>query len=261
MAKRLEKAYLALMLLVLYLPTFVVIAYSFNQSKNGVLFTGFTTEWYAKLFQTRAIMDSFRVSLLVALASCTLSAVIGTLGALGLSRSRLKASALIESVNMLPVMLPEIVLGMACMAMFSGLGMSFGYLTLILAHTAFCVPYILLQVRTRLIGLDPSLMEAARDLGASPTRAFLTVTLPLIAPAILSGVLLAFAMSLDDMVISFFVSGPETTTFPVYVFGKLKTDVPPSINAMCTLTLLVSLAAVVLSMKLRAPRRKDQEIQ
>ena len=255
MRRRLERVYLAVILIVLYLPTAVVAAYSFNESKNGVLFTGFTTRWYAELFKTRAITESFQVSLTVALVSCVLSAAIGTLGAVGLSRSRLKASGLIENVNMLPVMLPEIVLGMADMALFSALRLPFGYLTLILAHAAFCVPYILIQVRTRLVGLDPSLIEAARDLGASPRRAFVTVTLPLIAPAILSGVLLAFAMSLDDMVISFFVCGPETTTFPVYVFGKLKTNVPPSINAMCTLTLLVSFAAVFLSQRLSRQKR------
>lgn len=256
MRKALQKAYLALILIVLYLPTAVVVAYSFNESKNGVLFTGFTTRWYAELFKTRAMTDAFQVSLLVALISCLFSAVIGTLGAVGLARSRLRAAGVIENVNMLPVMLPEIVLGMADMALFSALKLPFGYLTLILAHTAFCVPYILIQVRTRLAGLDPALIEAARDLGASPLRAFCTVTLPLIAPAILSGVLLAFAMSLDDMVISFFVCGPETTTFPVYVFGKLKTNVPPSINALCTLTLLVSFAAVFLSRRLS--RRSTQ---
>lgn len=261
MRRRLEQVYLAILLLALYLPTLVVIAYSFNESKTGVLFTGFTTRWYAELFKTRAITDSFRVSLAVALASCALSAAVGTLGAVGLSRTRLKAAGVIENVNMLPVMLPEIVLGMADMALFSALDLPFGYLTLILAHTAFCVPYVLIQVRTRLVGLDPSLVEAARDLGASPLRAFCTVTLPLIAPAIFSGVLLAFAMSLDDMVISFFVCGPETTTFPVYVYGKLKTNVPPSINAMCTLTLLVSFAAVFLSRRLtRRGKNTDSEV-
>ena len=135
MRKRLERIYLAVILIVLYLPTAVVAAYSFNESKNAVLFTGFTTRWYAELFKTRVITESFQVSLTVALVSCVLSAAIGTLGAVGLSRSRLKAAGLIENVNMLPVTLPEIVLGMADMVLFSALRLPFGYLTLILAHT------------------------------------------------------------------------------------------------------------------------------
>lgn len=251
----LSRAYLFVVLVFLYLPIGVVVAFSFNQSKNGVLWTGFTTGWYRELFQTRIILESFRNSLIVAAISCLISAVLGTMGAFGLSRSRLKGKGLIESVSTLPIMLPEIVLGLAYMIFFSLARVPFGMPTLILAHSAFCVPYVLVNVRSRLAGMDPAFEEAARDLGAGPVRAFLTVTLPLILPAIGSGALLSFAMSLDDMVISFFVTGPETVTFPVYVFGKLKTSVPPTVNAMCTLTLCVTFLAVGLA---QALKRRDR---
>lgn len=259
-ARFLPNAYLILVLTFLYLPTLVVVLFSFNKSNNGVLWTGFTTQWYAQLFKTRAIMESFGNSLIVALISCAAAAVLGTLGALALARSKFRGKGLLVNVASLPIMLPEIVIGLAFMTFFSALGISLGITTLVLAHTAFCVPYVLIIVQSRLVGLDPALEEAARDLGASPAQAFFSVTLPLILPAVLSGVLLAFAMSLDDMVISFFVTGPTTTTFPVYVFGKLKTDVPPSINAMCTLTLGLTLIVVALSQYVRARNERKQHI-
>lgn len=242
--KVISDVWLILVLAFLYLPIAMVVLFSFNQSKNGVLWTGFTTDWYRTLFANRAIMEALLNSLSVAALSCALSAVLGTLGAVGLARARFRGRTLVRNVAILPIMLPEIAVGLAFMTFFSLLGIPFGRLTLIIAHTTFCVPYVLLNVQARLQGLDPSLEEAARDLGASPAGAFFTVTLPLILPAVLSGVLLAFAMSLDDMVISFFVTGPETTTLPVYIFGKLKTSVPPSINALCTIMLGVTLLAV-----------------
>ena len=254
-ARGIPDIYLTLVLIVLYLPIGVVVAYSFNKSKNGVLWTGFTTEWYNKLFQSREIMETFRNSLIVALWSCSIAAVLGSVGAVALARGRFRSKGFIENVSTLPIMLPEIVLGMAYMTSFSLMGIPFGTVTLVLAHLAFCVPYVTINVRSRLVGLDPSYEEAARDLGASSARAFITIVVPLIAPAILAGVLLAFAMSLDDMVISLYASGPEAKTFPVYVYGKLKTNVPPSINAMSTLTLGVTCIAVALSRVLSGKRR------
>ena len=250
--------WLILVLAFLYLPIVMVVAFSFNQSKNGVLWTGFTTDWYRTLFENRAIADALVSSLTVALVSCALSAVLGTLGAVGLAKARFRGKGVLQNIAVLPIMLPEVVIGLAFMTFFSLLGITFGRVTLIIAHTTFCIPYVLLNVQARLQGLDPALEEASRDLGASPRKAFFTVTLPLILPAVLSGVLLAFAMSLDDMVISFFVTGPETTTLPVYIFGKLKTNVPPSINALCSLMLGVTLAVVALSRLLRRRTEKDR---
>ncbi len=251
-AKGIPGFYILVVLLVMYLPIFIVIAYSFNAQPKGLMWTGFTAQWYPKLFQSRQIMQSFQNSLIVGGWSCAIAGVVGTLGAVALSKVKMRGAGLFEAVATLPVMMPEIVLGLAFMVTFSLVGLPFGMVAMILAHATFCIPYILIIVRTRLTGLNPSYEEAARDLGASPTMAFLTVIVPLIAPAILSGVLLAFAMSLDDVIISFFVSGPTTTTFPVYVFSKLKTDMPPTINAMATVTLGVTFILVAASQMLQS---------
>ncbi len=261
--RRLSRAvpglYLFLVLLVIYLPVVVVIAFSFNQQPKGLMWTGFTTEWYPKLFQNRQIMESFRNSLTVASLSSAIAAVIGTLGAVGLARSQFRSAAVFEGIATLPIMVPEIVLGLAFMTTFALFGIPSGMLTLVLAHATFCIPYVLINVRSRLNGLDPSYEEAARDLGASPMRSFMTIVLPLIVPAVISGVLLAFAMSLDDVVISYYVSGVESMTFPVYVFSKIKTDVPPTINAMATVTLGVTFVAVALSSLLRTRSINKEE--
>ena len=161
-----------------------------------------------------------------------------------MAKSRFKTKGLMENVSMIPMMLPEIILGMAYLAFFSILKIPFGMLTLIIAHTTFCVPYIYINVQSRLVGLDPSFVEAARDLGASPTKAFLDVTLPLISPAVLSGALLALAMSMDDVVISFFVTGTTSNTLPLQVYSMLKMGVTPEVNALCTLILVVVFGAI-----------------
>lgn len=257
MARAIPGFYLLLVLLFLYLPIFVVVGYSFNQQPKGLMWTGFTTQWYPALLQNRQIMEAFRNSLIVGGWSCALAAVIGTLGAIGLSRRRLRGWAALESLATLPAMVPEVVLGLAFMVAFAFVGLPGSLVSLVLAHTTFCIPYILLIVRSRLAALDPACEEAARDLGANAAQAFFTVTLPLIAPAVLAGVLLAFAMSLDDVIISYFVSGAQSTTFPVYVYSKLKTDVPPTINAMCTLTLGVTFIAVALSRTIQGRKPRD----
>lgn len=245
--KLIPNLYLIVILILLYLPTFVVVLYSFNEQKDGLVWTEFTTKWYKELWQNRQIIEAMKNSLIVAVSSCLIAAVIGTLGAVALARRKLKRDGILETVSSIPIMLPEIVLGLAFLVTFSLIGLERGLTALILAHSTFCIPYVLILVRTRLTGLDPSYEEAARDLGASPLRALFTIILPLIAPAILSGVFLAFAMSLDDFVISFFVSGAQSTTYPVYVYGRVKTSVPPTVNAMCTIMLGVTLIAVALS--------------
>lgn len=252
----LSRGYLGLILIFLYLPICVVVLYSFNNSKTTVVWAGFTLDWYRRLLTNTRILEPLRNSLILAGFSCSIAAVVGTLGALGLSRMRFRAMGLLESVSSLPIMIPEITLGMAFLVFFAALSLPFGMLTLVLAHSTFCIPYVMLLVRTRLVGIDPSLEEAARDLGASGPRAFLTVTLPLLAPALISGILLAFAMSLDDVVISFFVTGPETNTLPVYVYGKLKTTVTPDINALCTLMLGCTVLAIAVSQLFSARDRQ-----
>lgn len=239
--------YLAIVLLIMYLPVLVVIGFSFNNSKLSTVWSGFSLMWYEKLFQNTVLLDTLKNSLILGIASCGISAVIGTAGAVGMARSKFLLKGAVESVSLIPIMIPEIILGMAFLSFFSMLGMRFGMMTLIIAHCAFCVPYIFMMVKGALAGIDPAIPDAARDLGASDLRAFWDITLPLITPAILSGSFLAFAMSLDDVVISFFVTGPETNTLPVKIYSQLKMGVTPEINALCTVMLAVTFFVVILS--------------
>ena len=254
----LSKLFVILVLLFNYLPIIVVVVYSFNASKYSN-WAGFSLQWYEKLFRNSQILRSLNNSLILAFSSCGLSILIGTAGAVGMARSRFRTQGLLENVSMIPMMMPEIILGMAYLAFFSIIRIPFGMLTLIIAHTTFCIPYIFINVQSRLVGLDPSYVEAARDLGASPTRAFYDVTLPLITPAILSGALLSFAMSMDDVVISFFVTGTTSNTLPLQVYSMLKMGVTPEVNALCTLMLLVVFGGIGLYYLLTTLLKKEKK--
>ena len=197
-------------------------------------------------------------SLILGVASCAVSAVIGTLGAVGLSRIHWKTKGALEYISILPLMIPEIILGMVLMAFFYMLNLPFGMLTLLIGHTVFCVPYILMEVKARLVGMDPSLEEAARDLGATSLRAFRDITLPLIMPAVASGSLLAFAMSMDDVVISIFINGPRLSTLPIKVYTQIKTGVTPEINALCTIMLAFTAGILLVYSLVKKLRRRSQ---
>ena len=251
--------YLTLVLVLMYLPIAVVVLYSFNAnaSRYPNEFTGFSLQYYRALFKdTKGLLAALKSSLILAACSCGISMVIGTLGAVGMSRRKFRGQGALETLALLPIMIPEIILGMAFLAVFTAVGLRFGMLTLILAHVTFCTPYIFIIVQGRLAGMDPSLAEASRDLGASPARTFREITLPLILPGVLSGVMLAFAMSLDDFVISFFVTGATTTTLPLKVYSSVKTGVSLQVNALCTLTLgVVAVAMAVKQLVLDRPKK------
>lgn len=238
--------YLALVMLVTYLPLLLVVVFSFNDSKLTVGWKGFTLRWYQALFRDAALMEALGNSILLGVLSCLFAAVIGTLGAIGMARVHFKIKGMMEYMSTIPMIVPEIILAMAFMAFFSTLGLPFGMVTLVISHTAFCIPYVFMMVKARLVGIDKSLEEAARDLGASPARTFWDITLPLIMPAVLSGCILAFAMSFDDVVISLFVTGPTLSTLPIKVYTQLKTGVTPEINALCTVILLVVIIGLFL---------------
>ena len=253
--------YMGLIFFLMYLPIGVVIVFSFNESKLPVKFSGFSLKWYDQLFHNGAMMEALGNSLILAVLSCLVSAIIGTLGAVGLSRIHWKTKGAMEYISILPLMIPEIILGMVLMAFFYMLNLPFGMLTLLIGHTVFCVPYILMEVKARLVGMDPALEEAARDLGATSFRAFWDITLPLIMPAVLSGSLLAFAMSMDDVVISIFINGPRLSTLPIKVYTQIKTGVTPEINALCTImlavTILVLLVYFLMGKKRKTARRNQ----
>ena len=243
---KLSRFYLGLIFVLMYLPIAVVIVFSFNESKFPVRFTGFSLKWYQELFSDSAMIEALGNSLFLGVVSCFVSAVIGTLGAVGLSRIHWKTKGILEYISILPLMIPEIILGMVLMAFFYMMNLPFGMLTLLIGHTVFCVPYILMEVKARLAGMDPSLEEAARDLGAGPFRAFWDIILPLIMPAVMSGSLLAFAMSMDDVVIRIFINGPRLSTLPIKVYTQIKTGVTPEVNALCTIMLAVTLLILLI---------------
>lgn len=240
--------YLALGLVIIYLPIALVILYSFNESKLSSVWGGFSLKWYRTLFADKAMFQALGNSLILGLSASLAAGVVGTLGAVGFDRVRPRSRRLIEYLTSLPLMTPEIILGMVFMAFFGMLGIPFGMGTLILSHTTFCIPYVFMLVQARLVGMDRSLAEAARDLGAGERQVFFTITLPLLLPAIVSGMLLSFAMSLDDVIISLFVTGVNVNTLPIKVYTALKTGVTPEINALCTLLLAATLLLVGLSM-------------
>lgn len=239
--------YLAIMILLMYFPLVMVVIFSFNESRLSANFTGFSLKWYETLANDRDLKEALFNSILLGVLSCGISAVIGTLGAVGMARVKYKTKGMMEYLSTIPIMIPEIILGMVFLVFFSMLNLPFGMTTLVIAHTTFCIPYIFMMVKARLVGIDKSLEEAARDLGAGPIRTFFDITMPLIAPAVLSGSLLAFAMSFDDVVISIFVNGPRLNTLPVKVYTQLKTGVTPEINALCTIILVVITAVLLLS--------------
>ena len=251
MRKRFGSVYMTLVLLFLYLPILIVVLYSFNPSKNMGSFSGFTLSWYRKLFENRDIAHTLLNSLQLAAISVSASAVIGTLGAVALARKHLRLQGFMEGLVSLPIMIPEIVLGLAFSAIFSAAGIPLGMGALVLSHITFCVPYIFIIVKGRIASIDPQLEEAARDLGASPGRVFKDIIMPLAFPAVLAGMLLAFAMSFDDVIISFFVTGPGAQTLPLKVYSSLRVGVSPEMNALCTVMLGVVFLFVAVSQRIR----------
>ncbi len=252
------KVYLTLIMILSYIPIMITVLYSFNESRISSVWTGFSLKWYTELFYNRDIREALFNSILVSGVSCILSALIGTLGAVGMRGYHSRFHEVLSYISSLPIMIPEIILGMVFLAVFSLLRLPFGFLTLIIGHCTFCVPYIFLTVRARLIGIDQSLEDAARDLGAKPLRVLRDIILPEIFPAVISGMLLAFAMSFDDVIISILVTGPTVTTLPVLIYTKLKTGVTPEINALASIMLIVT--CIIIGITAIVDKRKQQYI-
>ncbi len=242
-----SRIFMGIVLVVMYLPIVLLVIYSFNESKISSVWGGFSIKWYQQLFRDKEMFKALWNSIILGVSSSVCAAVIGTLGAFGMTKIKCKANGVMEYLSTLPIMIPEIILAMVFLAFFSLLGLPFGMTTLILGHTAFCIPYCFMLVKARLVGMDASLAEAARDLGASEWQVFRDITLPLIAPAIASGMVLSFAMSFDDVIISLFVTGVNVNTLPIRVYTQIKTGVTPEINALCSLMLLATLILVALS--------------
>lgn len=242
--------FLAIVTFILYIPIIVVVVYSFNASKLSSVWDGFSLTWYQTLFHDLEMFEALKNSLIVALSASINAAIISTLAAYGFTKIKLRSKSTMELISMLPIMIPEIILGIVFMTFFSLIGLPFGMTTLIIAHTTFCIPYIYMLVKARFVGMDSSLIDAAKDLGASESRAFFDITLPLLFPAIISGMLLSFAMSFDDVIISIFVTGININTLPMKIYTQIKTGVTPEINALCTLMLLITIIIMILAKRI-----------
>lgn len=231
--------------LLLHLPVLVLVAFSFNASRYSLAWTGFTFEWYRVLVARPEIAEGLRASLLIGVVATVVATVLGTLLALGLHRlGQGRARRNIEAALYFPVVTPEIVAGISLLALFAFLGVPLGLTTVILAHVTFCLPFVTIVVLARAAGMDRSLEEAAMTLGASPATTFWRVTVPQLLPGIVAGALLAFTLSFDDFLITFFTAGPGSTTLPLVVYGMVRKAVEPTINAVSTIVLVVTTLAL-----------------
>lgn len=234
-------------LLLLYLPIAVLVVFSFNAARQAATWQGFSLDWYRLLARDHALAVALRNSLLIAAVSTVIAVPLGVSAAIGLERLPWRRRAWLEGAFLLPLVMPEIMMGIALLLFFVLVKMPLGLLTVTIGHAAFNVPVVLVVVRARLRRLDPHLEEAARDLGARPWQAFCRVTLPLLQPAIVGAALLAFTVSLDDFVVTFFAAGPGATTLPLKVYSMIRTGISPEINALSAILVVVSMALVGLS--------------
>jgi spermidine/putrescine transport system permease protein len=234
----------------LHLPLLVLVAFSFNNSKFSASWVGFTLDWYYRLLERPDIMRGLKASLIVGGVSTVISAVLGTLVALALARHRFRGRTALEGFLYVPIVTPEIVVGISLLILFALVKIPLGLTTIIIAHVAFCLSFVVIVVLARLEGMDQNLEEAAMILGADEVTTFWKVTVPQLWPGILAGALLAFTMSFDDFVITSFVSGSGSSTLPIVVYGMVRRNIEPSINAISTIILLVTTALIYLADRL-----------
>jgi len=230
--------------LFLYLPLLVVVVFSFNDSKLNAEWVGFTTAWYARLFRNNEMLIAARNSLLIALTASLVSTVLGTMAGFALHKYRMRV---LPVLVVAPIAIPEILMGVALLMFYVMLNLTLGLVSITLSHIAFCIGYVALVVRARLAGMDESLVEAARDCGATPLEAFRYVTFPLILPGVIAGSLMAFTLSIDDFVITFFTAGASASTLPLQIYSMVKIAVTPEVNAISTLLLILTLLLITVA--------------
>ncbi len=241
-----SNVYSAIILIFLYAPIAVLIIYSFNSSKSRGVWGGFTLNWYAELFKDAQIMKSLYYTIVIAILSSAIATVIGTISAVGIHNMKKKSKSLLLNINNIPVLNPDIVTGVSLMILFISIGMRLGFLTVLLSHLVFNIPYVILSVLPKLRQLDKNLYEAALDLGATPIQAFFKVIIPEIMPGIISGAIMAFTMSLDDFVISFFTTGSGVTNLSITIYSMARRGINPKINALSTLLFITVLSLLFL---------------
>ena len=240
---------LTLGLAFLYLPILLLVIYSFNASRLVTVWGGFSTEWYVALFSNRELLDAAWVTLRIAFLSATVATVLGTLAAVTLARfGRFKGRTLFSGMIYAPLVMPDVITGLSLLLLFVAMGFARGFWTIVLAHITFSMCFVAVVVQSRLVTFDRSLEEAAQDLGCPPLKTFMVITLPIILPAVIAGWMLAFTLSLDDLVIASFTSGPGATTLPMKIYSQVRLGVTPEINAVCTILIgLVTIGVVAAS--------------
>lgn len=263
--KKLSKVYMALVLMFLYVPIFVMIVFSFNTTKSRSVLSGFTLDWYAKLFQNELIMKSLGNTIIIAVCASIIATILGTMAAIGISRMGKFSKAAVINITNIPIINPEIVTGVSLMLLFvffkARMNLEFGFVTLIIAHITFDVPYVILNVLPKFRQMQPNIYEAAQDLGCGPVRAFFKVIIPEILPGIISGFLMAFTFSLDDFVISYFTSGPTSQTLPITIYSMTRRKVSPEINALSTIIFVVVVIVVVVKNILERRQVPDAKVE
>ena len=258
--QRLKKTYIVIILAFFYAPLLCVIALSFNSNQYPNVWAGFSLKWYSEMLNDRALMRALLNSLTVAFFSTVFSAIFGTAAAIGSSRLKGWKKSAFGGIIYLPIILPEVILGLALVMFFSLFNVHYGIVTIVLSHITFCMPYVYLMVSIRLRGIDSSVYEAAIDLGADASQVFTTIVLPLVAPGIATGSLLSIAMSLDDVVISYYVSGPTSGTLPIQLFSMMKLGITPKINALCTIIFTVIATAAFLAYNVSSRKKRGDKI-
>ncbi len=251
LVRRLFATWTGFVFVFFYLPIVILVLFSFNQSKLNIVWTGFTLEWYAALWHDTVLIRTLKNSLIVATATTAVSVVLGTAGAWLLHRYRYRASGTLETLVFLPMIVPEVILGVSLLILFVTIGLKLGYTTIVISHVTFCFPFVMAAVQARLAGLDPALEEAALDLGATPLQAFTKVLVPYLMPAIVSGALMSFTLSLDELIVTYFTASAGTRTLPLEIFGRVKKGLDPSLNAISTVFIGVTVLAVFSTEMLR----------
>lgn len=246
-----------LVYLFLYAPIAVLILFSFNSTRSTQVWSGFSFEWYGRLLSDPTILQAFKTSLTVGVTATLIATVIGTTTALALSRHRFRGQTVADSAIYMATVMPEIVVGVSLLVFFVAVGFQLGITTIVIAHVAFTISFVTIVVRARLAGMDRSVEEAAQDLGASPLQTFFRVTLPLILPGVVAGGLLAFTLSFDDFVITYFISGVGSSTLPIKIYSMIKFGVSPVINALSTVVLVATLFLIFGGSRLLVRKEND----
>ncbi|MDD6310695.1 MAG: ABC transporter permease [Firmicutes bacterium] len=248
--------YATLVFIFIYIPIAMMVLFSFNDQRTNYYWNGFTLDWYEYLFTRSDLWEYLVISLIVALASVILSLIVGVLGAMGLARFEFKLKKLINNSLYIPIVVPEVVLGISMLMLFETCHFPLGLWSIILAHTTFCIPFVIIIMRGRMAGMDMSIEEASQDLGANRIVTFFRVTLPLLVPGILSSAFMAFTLSIDDVIITNFVAGPYATTLPIKILSMVKVGLKPEVNAMTTIMILVLVIGVALNSVFQALLKK-----